>query len=215
MLQDAGRKEALVKGVVWIRPMEKMDGKQRRQWGQQWLYQAVAASGYPQVTAGMYPVLRTDKGKPYFAEEAGVYFSISHSKDYWACVVADEPVGMDLQFHKQGKLEQVSSRFFHPDEVAWLETQTWPASFFEIWTAKESYVKWTGDGIDRHFGDFSVADETGLRDQIEGAYFWRSQVEAEYSLCLCGSQPWDEVSIMRWESGEDENWIMPDDGNWR
>lgn len=188
-----------MKAVIYIRSIDSMDRQQRRQWGQQWLYRAVADYGCPEVTEQSYPILRTEKGKPHFAKEAGVHFSISHSKEYWACVVAEDPVGLDLQYHKQGRLDQIPPRFFHPQEVSWLERQESVVAFFEVWTAKESYVKWTGDGIDRHFKDFAVADGSGLREHTGDAYFWRGVIDADYSLCLCSAHPWDTVKIMKME----------------
>jgi len=197
-----------VKAVVYIRTMEAMDHRQRRQLGQQWLYHAVADYGHPEVTMENCPMVRTDKGKPFFATDPGVHFSISHSKEYWACVVSDGPVGLDLQYHKQGRLEQIPPRFFHPQEVAWLENQESPAAFFDVWTAKESYVKWTGDGIDRHFKAFAVADTTGLRETMGDAYFWRGVIGNDYSLCLCGGQPWDAVRIMKMEEDKIVPWPL-------
>ncbi len=194
-----------MRAIVYIRAIETMDGKQRRQLGQRWLYQAVAAYGHPEVTAQSYPVLRTENGKPYFEGASGVYFSISHSKEYWACAVSDGPVGMDLQYHKAGRFDRIPERFFHPQEALWLEGQESTSAFFDVWTAKESYVKWTGKGIDRHFKEFVVADASGLKAKTGEAYFWRGNVGADYSLCLCGGQPWDDVQIMK--MGEDD--ILP------
>lgn len=194
-----------MRAVVYMRRVGTVERSQRHLRGQQWLYQAVAAYGYPQVTAQTYPILRAQKGKPYFAKEAGVHFSISHSKEYWACVVADAPVGLDLQYHKEGRLDQIPGRFFHPQEASWLETQKTRTAFFDIWAAKESYVKWTGEGIDRHFKEFSVVDASGLLTQMENAYFWRGDVGTDYSLCMCGGQPWDHVEIMKME----EDRIIP------
>ena len=54
--------------------------------------------------------------------------------------------------------------------------------FFEIWAAKESYVKYTGQGIDGGFGKFSTAPEAGniIRSRLpwtaEGVWFWKEDV---------------------------------------
>ena len=196
-----------MKAVVYIRSIEDVNAQQRRRLGQQWLYQAVAEYGCSEVTARSYPILREEKGKPYFAKEAGVHFSISHSKGYWACVVSDQPVGLDLQYHKEGRLDQIPARFFHPQEASWLEKQESRAAFFDVWAAKESYVKWTGEGIDRHFKEFSVVDASGLRVQMGDACFWRGYVGADYSLCLCGGQAWDAVEVMRMEDDTIVPWF--------
>ena len=198
--QTAPGKEVTVNAVIYLYAMNDMDHRQRRQQGEQWLYQAVAACGHPEVTAQSCPILRTEKGKPYFEACPQIHFSISHSKAYWACVVADGPVGLDLQYHKEGRLESIARRFFHPQEAAWLDSLSEDMgrqAFFDVWTAKESYVKWTGEGIDRHFKDFSVADEQGLLERCGDACFWRSSLLKGYSLCLCGGEPWDEVTVVQ------------------
>ena len=207
-----------MRAVIYIRKMGSLSGQQRRQLGQQWLYEAVAAWGHPEINSETCPIERTQTGKPYFAARAGIHFSISHSKDYWACALADQPVGLDLQYHKSGRLEPIARRFFHPMEAAWLEAQGLREepetalsechtpgqsedpgarrAFFEVWAAKESYVKWTGQGINRHFSQFSVVDERGLAESYGTAHFWRGTVKEDYSLCLCAGESWDEVQIL-------------------
>ena len=182
-----------MRAVIFIRTMKTVERQQRREKGVQWLYEAVAASGHPEITPQTCRIQRTEKGKPYFADRPDMHFSISHSKELWACAVADGPVGLDLQFHKSGRLDNIPERFFHPGEDAWL------AKFFDVWASKESYVKWTGEGIDRHFGEFCVVDDKGLAVRCGDACFWRSVVEQEYSLCLCGGESWDDVQIIKIE----------------
>ena len=215
-----------MRAVIYMHKTEPMDAQQRRRAGQQWLYQAVARYGYPEITAATCPVLRTEAGKPYFGDRPEVHFSISHSRDYWACAVADGPVGLDLQYHKAGRLDNIPQRFFHPEETAWLRAQglgalseadgtdCWEGqkdrgAFFDVWAAKESYVKWTGQGIDRYFRQFCVVNEQGLAECCGEAFFWRQRIEEEYSLCLCGGEPWDDVRICY------EDWIVSDAGDGR
>ena len=125
---------------------------------------------------------RTDRGKPYFPNQPKLHFSISHSGDYWACAMADQPVGLDLQEHVARKDEtteaaaarycRMAQRFFHPREAEYVKQQDSYQRFFQIWAARESYVKYTGQGIDDHFGEFCVLPgRTGLqeaRDQKAG-----------------------------------------------
>ena len=128
-------------------------------------------------------------------------FSVSHSGPYWACVVADRPVGLDIQMHKGGRLEDIAGRFFHEKEAAWLKVQG-IEHFFDVWTAKESYVKWTGQGIDRYFNEVSVVEEGHLVEQGDGFCFYRARVEEDCSLCLCGEGPWDSVELVRMDAAD-------------
>ena len=109
---------------------------------------------------------RTERGKPYFPNQPELHFSISHSGDYWACAMAEQPVGLDLQEHVRRKDEtpessadrycRMAKRFFHPWEAEYVRQQDSYRRFFQIWSARESYVKYTGQGIDNHFGEFCV-----------------------------------------------------------
>lgn len=168
---------------------------QRRLQGAAWVYEAVKAYGITDVDPDRCPIERTEKGKPYFSGRPDVFFSVSHSGDYWACAVAEQPLGLDLQKHKGGRLEDIARRFFHPQEADWLEANG-IEYFYDVWASKESYVKWTGQGIDRHFDDFSVICEGSLAETGEGCYFYRCRWQEAYSLCLCGKGAWDQVEII-------------------
>ncbi|NLF79860.1 MAG: 4'-phosphopantetheinyl transferase superfamily protein, partial [Clostridia bacterium] len=104
------------------------------------------------------PVLACEEhGKPYFAALPGLHFSLSHSGEYWLAAFAAAPLGIDIQRHQSCRKEAVAERFFHPEEAAWLRRRGYTdEDFFALWTAKESYVKYTGQGIDESFAGFSV-----------------------------------------------------------
>ena len=76
---------------------------------------------------------------------AGVYWSLAHSVDCVAAVVAPCAVGIDLeQVRDVSPLlrEQVAS------EAEWqLAPDSGPTEFFRYWTAKEAVLKACGDGI--------------------------------------------------------------------
>lgn len=198
-----------MRAVITIRKTEHMDITQRRAKGASWVYEAVRSYGIVGLDPDTCPIERTEKGKPYFPSRPEVCFSVSHSGDYWACAVAEQPLGLDLQKHKGGRLEDIARRFFHPQEADWLE-RNGIEYFYDVWAAKESYVKWTGQGIDRYFDDFSVVENDKLAENGEGYHFYRFHWKQEYSLCLCGQQPWAQVEIVEVEY---ENRIMPDDGD--
>ena len=98
-------------------------------------------------------ILRTDKNKPYFKWNP-FHFSVSHSKEVLGIAFSKYPLGLDIQDHRNCKKEKIAKKFFHPDEIAHVNSE----NFFKIWTAKESYVKFKGNGIDKTFREFSVFD---------------------------------------------------------
>ena len=98
------------------------------------------------------------RGKPYFPDSP-YFVSISHTDGVCLAAVSDQPIGADIERIKPrsaGHLEQLASRFFSPDEAAAVHAD--PAEFYRIWTAKESFVKLTGEGFSRSFPSFSVID---------------------------------------------------------
>ncbi len=100
------------------------------------------------------PLLRTDKGKPYFYKNP-FYFSVSHSKNLFAVAFSKKPLGIDLQDHRNCNQNKIANRYFHKDELLSFKNGE---DFFKIWTAKESHVKFLGTGIDKNFSKFSVFD---------------------------------------------------------
>ncbi len=110
-------------------------------------------------------IRRDPLGKPHFTDPALPCFSLSHSGMYTVCAVGPSPCGVDVQIHLfRGKKQEsdyllrLADRFFHPEEATHLRqcpVNEITETFFRIWTAKESYVKYTGRGL-RDFSLFSV-----------------------------------------------------------
>lgn len=127
---------------------------------------------------------RTPKGKPYFANAPQVHLSVSHSGVYWICAFSLNPLGIDIQIHRTCEESAIAQRFFHPCEVDYLKGKDQTA-FFELWTAKESFVKYTGDGIDGAFPHFCVVGG----DRIDGAAcdvdFTFIDIDPRYTTCVC------------------------------
>lgn len=138
-------------------------------------------------TPGAWETVRAPGGKPFFLHTPGLHFSVSHSGSFWVCAMGDAPVGADVQEHRPCRRAALSRRFFHPDEDAYLSAGAY-RDFFPVWCAKESFVKYTGEGIRRDFSSFSVVSGGALTDRTEGAALRRVALEAGYELCLCAAE---------------------------
>lgn len=149
---------------------------------------------------------RKERGKPYFPNQPGLHFSISHSGALWVCAFSGHPVGVDIQKHTKKRKEsdeeagvrlaRMAERFFHPDEAAWVREHPCQR-FFQIWAAKESYVKYTGDGIGAGFGRFCLvpSDEEAQTWKAEEVWFYGTELPGGYSLCVCGGKTKMSVQI--------------------
>lgn len=158
-------------------------------------------------------VKKTGRGKPFFSDRPKTGLSITHSGFFWGCAIGEGPVGLDIQKHvlrktetveeAAGRCEKLAKRFFHPEEAGLVSVEKTGAEeccrrFFWLWSAKESYVKYTGQGIDESFGAVSVLPKQKEKPLFtspmkEEAYFWEGpkvwfchmDLYPGYSLCLC------------------------------
>ena len=111
-------------------------------------------------------ILNDKYGKPYIANMAitpGLYFNISHSGDLLVCAVSDAPVGVDIELIRAA-YPDITKRVFRDDEYDFVMSgPDMPgAAFFQIWTMKESYVKWEGSGLSTPLNSFSVLELKSL-----------------------------------------------------
>lgn len=90
-------------------------------------------------------ILRTPKGKPY-VELCDTYLSVSHSGEYFLCIIAERPVGIDVQERKNSNSDKIAERYFTEREKSFIKDNG-ENGFFTVWTRKEAYSKLTGEGI--------------------------------------------------------------------
>lgn len=133
------------------------------------------------------PAIKRPKDqKPCFETDIGLHFSVSHSGAYWVCAFSEQKVGIDIQRKTNNYQRGIAKRFFHFDEQEYLEKNNF-TDFFQIWTAKESYVKYTGQGILEGFSDFSVVAGGRISEQINGVRIRFLSFDPDYCLCLCAA----------------------------
>ncbi len=104
-------------------------------------------------------------GKPYFPSHPDVHFSVSHTDGIWVCAFADCEVGCDVQDHRENdspdRLARIAKRWFSDGECRYFDERGQEtAEFYRIWSRKEAYVKYTGNGIaEGKFREFTVTRE--------------------------------------------------------
>ncbi|MBE6575041.1 MAG: 4'-phosphopantetheinyl transferase superfamily protein [Ruminococcaceae bacterium] len=127
---------------------------------------------------------RAEGGKPCFLHAPELHFSVSHSGGIWVCAFSAAPVGIDLQQIKPIREGGIARRFFHPEEIAYLDAH--PDAFFALWTAKESYVKLTGQGVAAGFSRVSVISCGEFTPPPPACAMVHIPFDEGYALCLCG-----------------------------
>lgn len=136
--------------------------------------------------------LKEPDGKPYIAEYPEIFYNLSHSKEYVALVMDEQPVGVDVEGLRTG-YQKLADRFFAPDEVKALQEAWNDECFTELWTRKESYLKATGYGMRMPLHGFSVLQdavqvngrmpEEMLEDSLY--YLASTALDGDYWLSVC------------------------------
>ena len=122
-----------------------------------------------------------EKGKPYLPEFPGLYFSLSHSGDYVALALSCHPVGVDIQ-EKRELSEALQMKYFTEEER---KSGYEP---FAVFSGKESYIKFTGEGMSRSFTDFSVnlkKKTVTVCGSVSAFVRSRELEDGNYMLCVC------------------------------
>jgi phosphopantetheinyl transferase len=146
-------------------------------------------------------VVRGEFGAPNLKQEGLPYISVSHSGKYTVCALSDNRLGIDLQLGQLlrnetvqeycARLLRIAKRFFHPSDTRWIE-QDLVNRFFTVWSAKESYVKYTQKGIDDTFASVRVIPDGGpfaTAWECDGMHYSVLPFEEGYSLCVCSEYP--------------------------
>ena len=113
------------------------------------------------------PVQKDERAKPVLSDSSW-HFNLSHAKDFVACSVSDQPVGVDIESIKVREL-LYPEKILHPEEarlMAYISNANEKKKyFFECWVAKESYLKNLGIGLMVRPSDFMVSeDELMIKD---------------------------------------------------
>ncbi len=85
--------------------------------------------------------------KPYVRDDS-FFFNISHTSGAVLAAAGSTPVGADIQRIMEKDFEGVAKRVMKPEELSLITRSKSPErEFARLWTLKESYVKFTGEGI--------------------------------------------------------------------
>jgi 4'-phosphopantetheinyl transferase len=135
---------------------------------------------------------RAPGGKPYFRDFPKIKFSVSHSGAWWACLVGTAEAGLDIEdlsFRKtrNHRYLSVARRFFSADEREYVragndDPEALKGRFFFVWTRKEAYLKYMGEGLGFGLDSFSIFDE------LPGARFETVSAGRDIqAACCCGA----------------------------
>lgn len=141
------------------------------------------------------PIVR--EGKPHLSGQS-VCFNLAHSGDRAVCAIGETPVGVDIERVRPVRFDAIARRCFSEAEREEIARSPDPLkSFFRVFTARESLVKRSGEGI-RAFGRAEGEARSYLLDGETLSPFSPSGA-GEYVLSVCGA----EEFVFRFFSAEE------------
>lgn len=140
-------------------------------------------------------------GKPFLESPRGLFFNLSHSGDYAVCAVSDREVGVDIQKEQHTFRLGLLNRVLHEEEKAsfftgreqkaecsYVKQEPEVHMFFQIWAAKEAFVKCTGEGLAKDFKelltDFSKGEIIDIRTGQKCRIYINNTLPG-YQLAVC------------------------------
>ena len=120
-------------------------------------------------------------GKPFLRDYPHIHFNLSHCPGAALCVVGDAPVGCDIETVPQ-RLDLDLCRYCYSQEEldAILRAEHPQQAFCTLWTRKEAFLKYTGEGLTDHLPGLLAspkAAEVHFESHVAG--------DASYVYTLC------------------------------
>ena len=121
------------------------------------------------------PIFKTGKyGKAYISNYEDIYFNLSHSGKLVLCAISDMEVGADVEYI-DGEIDLNIARhyFYNREYESIMNAENESDEFFKYWVLKESYMKYTGLGMNLELDSFEmvIEDTIRLKDDDEDLKF--------------------------------------------
>ena len=121
------------------------------------------------------PVFKTGKyGKAYISNFENIYFNLSHSSKIVLCAISDKEVGVDVEYIDPAIDLNIAKNYFYNTEYEnIMNAKNRPDEFFKYWVLKESYMKYTGLGMNLKLDRFEIIieDEIKLKNDKDNLKF--------------------------------------------
>ncbi len=99
-------------------------------------------------------------GKPYLRDYPHIHFNLSHCSRAALCVVGERPVGCDIETVGRALDMDLCDHCCSPAErEAILASPRPEEAFCTLWTRKEAFLKWSGDGLNDRLPDLLSSPE--------------------------------------------------------
>lgn len=127
-------------------------------------------------------------GKPRLKNNK-IQFNFSHSGNYVVLGTSPYEIGVDIE-KVEPYAEEVAKRCFTEGEQKWLAQNAAENSFYKIWTAKESIMKATGQGLNMPAESFCALPISDGEHMVNGQGFYLQFLSLlGHELCVATIKP--------------------------
>lgn len=143
-------------------------------------------------------IIYNEYGKP-FLKKIPLYFNISHSGKWVVCAWSENAIGVDIE--KIDKINfDIATSFFCKEEIDYIKSggkYEQYKKFTQIWTLKESYIKYVGKGLTIPLNSFCIKKNADCfviesEENTENLFLKQVEFSNDYYLAECSK---DESSI--------------------
>lgn len=136
-------------------------------------------------------------GKPELVSpNIDIKFNYSHSGEWIVCAMSHEDIGVDVEKVQEIDISIADSFFscLEKDHLMACQPNQRLDYFYDLWTLKESYIKWDGRGLSIPLKDFSIDIKSTGDIQIKSdiyrssCFFKQYFIDGDYKLSVCSSK---------------------------
>lgn len=145
-------------------------------------------------------IIYNEYGKPFMNNRKAFSYNLSHSGNWVAIAYGNSEVGIDIE-KIQIVIEDIVNNFFTEEEKRFIHMvagEERKKRFIQIWTLKESYIKYLGTGLSSRLNSFSVNALHGVvtnqNGEIQKGLRLKSYLfNTDYYLSVCSMEK--EITI--------------------
>ena len=129
--------------------------------------------------------------KPIITNIPEVHFNVAHSGNWVVCAISRLPCGIDIEKMDEIHLD-IAERFFSRNEYYQIKEakgRLQKELFYELWTLKECYAKFKGQGLEMLLMDFEFVKNNGIWNLHSAASdacnFKQIEIDKAYKTSIC------------------------------
>ena len=149
------------------------------------------------------PNFKTEEyGKAYISNYDNIHFNLSHSGDIVLCAISDMEVGVDAeQVDPEIDLDIAKNYFYNSEYESIMKSDAPSEEFFRYWVLKESYMKYTGLGMNLELDSFEIIinDRIQLKNDDENLKFNLFDI-GKYKIGICSH--YDVCELVEYDVNE-------------